>query len=74
MFRIADRAHRLLSFINLIEAHVLRVIADTRITTAEIAARVIAGETVDQVAEDLDLTSQQIEDAILFERRAVGSC
>lgn len=46
----------------------------SRVTAAEIAARVNAGEPVDQVAEDLDLTSPQIEDAILFERDAVGSC
>ena len=45
------------------------VIADTRITTAEIAGRVNAGDSVDQVAEDFDLTTQQITHAILFEQQ-----
>lgn len=45
------------------------VIAGTRITTAEIASRVNAGETVGKVAEDFDLTPREITDAILFERR-----
>lgn len=45
------------------------VIAGTRITTAEIASRVNAGETLEKVAEDFDLTPQQITDAILFEQQ-----
>lgn len=45
------------------------VIAGTRVTTAEIASRVNAGETLDRVAEDFDLTPQQVTDAILFERQ-----
>jgi uncharacterized protein (DUF433 family) len=45
------------------------VIAGTRVTTAEIAGRVNAGDMVEKVAEDFDLTPQQITDAILFERQ-----
>jgi uncharacterized protein (DUF433 family) len=45
------------------------VIADTRITTAEIAGRVNAGETIEKVAEDFDLTAQQVTHAILFEQQ-----
>jgi uncharacterized protein (DUF433 family) len=45
------------------------VIAGTRITTAEIAGRINAGETLDKVAEDFDLTTQQVTDSILFERQ-----
>jgi uncharacterized protein (DUF433 family) len=45
------------------------VIAGTRITTAEIASRINAGEAVEKVAEDFDLTAQQVTDAILFEQQ-----
>lgn len=45
------------------------VIAGTRITTAEIAGRVNAGDMVQKVAEDFDLTTQQVTDAILFEQQ-----
>ena len=45
------------------------VIANTRITTAEIASRVNAGESVQNVAEDFDLPMQQVTDAILFEQQ-----
>jgi uncharacterized protein (DUF433 family) len=45
------------------------VVAGTRVTTAEIAGRVNAGDMVEKVAEDFDLTPQQITDAILFERQ-----
>jgi uncharacterized protein (DUF433 family) len=45
------------------------VVAGTRITTAEIAGRVNAGDMVEKVAEDFDLTPQQVTDAILFERQ-----
>jgi uncharacterized protein (DUF433 family) len=45
------------------------VIAGTRITTAEIAGRVNAGDMVEKVAEDFDLTTQQVTDAILFEQQ-----
>lgn len=41
---------------------------------AEIAGRVNAGEDPEKVAEDFDRSSQQIKDAILFERNAFGSC
>lgn len=50
------------------------VVAGTRVTTAEIAGRVNAGDMVEKVAEDFDLSSQQVKDAMLFERSAVGSC
>ncbi|MGH9440938.1 MAG: DUF433 domain-containing protein [Thermoanaerobaculia bacterium] len=46
------------------------VIDGTRITTAEIAGRVNAGESVETVAEDLDLAPAQVTDAILFEQEA----
>lgn len=45
------------------------VIAGTRTTTAEIAGRVNAGEDPEKVAEDFDLTTRQVTDAILFERQ-----
>jgi uncharacterized protein (DUF433 family) len=45
------------------------VIAGTRITTAEIAGRVNAGDMVEKVAEDFDLTAQQVTEAILFEQQ-----
>jgi uncharacterized protein (DUF433 family) len=45
------------------------VIAGTRITTAEIAGRVNAGDVVEKVAEDFDLTTRQVTDGILFERQ-----
>lgn len=45
------------------------VVAGTRVTTAEIAGRVNAGETLEHVAEDLGLDTQQAKDAILFEQR-----
>ena len=45
------------------------VVAGTRIATAEIAGRVNAGETIEKVAEDLNLETQQATDAILFEQR-----
>jgi uncharacterized protein (DUF433 family) len=41
---------------------------------AEIVSRANAGETVEKVAEDFDLSSRQVTEAILFERNAVGSC
>ena len=44
-------------------------IAGTRITTAEVAGRVNAGETVEKVAEDFDLSTQQVTEAILFEHQ-----
>jgi uncharacterized protein (DUF433 family) len=45
------------------------VVAGTRVTTAEIAGRVNAGDLVEKVAEDFDLTAQQVTDAILFEQQ-----
>jgi len=45
------------------------VIANTRITTAEIASRVNAGDSVQSVAKDFDLPTQQVTDAILFEQQ-----
>ena len=49
------------------------VVAGTRITTAEIASRVNAGEAIEKVAEDLNLETQQAKDAILFEQRIQAS-
>jgi len=40
------------------------------ITTAVIAERIDAGETVDDLAEDYDLTPEDIEAAVLYERTA----
>jgi uncharacterized protein (DUF433 family) len=40
------------------------------ITTAAIAARIDAGESLAELAEDYDLTIAEIEDAVLYERAA----
>lgn len=46
------------------------VVLSRCITTATIAERIDAGETVDALAADYDLTSAAIEQAILYERAA----
>ena len=46
------------------------VVLSRGVTTATIAERIDAGETVDALAADYDLTSAAIEQAILYERAA----
>ena len=46
------------------------VIAKRGITTGAIADRIDSGETVDELAADYDLTADEIEEAVLYERAA----
>lgn len=46
------------------------VVAQCGITTAAIAARIDAGESEADLAEDYDLSIEQIEEAVLYERAA----
>jgi len=46
------------------------VISRAGISTGAIVGRIDAGETVRDVAEDYELTMAEIEDAVLYERRA----
>lgn len=46
------------------------VIARTRISTATIVERLDAGETPEELAEDYGLTSEEIEEAVIYERAA----
>ena len=46
------------------------VIAKRGITTGAIADRIDAGETVDDLAADYDLSVDEIEEAVLYERAA----
>jgi uncharacterized protein (DUF433 family) len=46
------------------------IIANRGVSTAAIAERIDAGESVDDVAEDYDLTVPEIEEAVLYERAA----
>lgn len=46
------------------------VLASRGVTTASIAERIDAGESVDEVAVDYDLTSDEVEEAVLYERAA----
>ncbi len=46
------------------------VLHGTRVTTAELASRVRAGDTIEDVAEDLDLSPETVKEAILFEEAA----
>lgn len=56
-----------------IDAHVAfgrPVLAHRGITTSAIVERIDAGESVADLAEDYDLSSNQIEEAVLYERAA----
>lgn len=56
-----------------IDAHVAfgrPVLAQKGITTTAIVERIDAGESVADLAEDYDLSSEQIEEAVLYERAA----
>lgn len=46
------------------------VVVSRGISTATIAARIDAGETVDALAADYDLSTTEIEDAVVYERAA----
>ena len=46
------------------------VLVNGSITTAAIAKRIDAGETIDELADDYDLSPQDIESAVLFEHVA----
>lgn len=46
------------------------VVSRTGISTGAIVGRIDAGETVRDVADDYELTVAEIEDAVLYERRA----
>ena len=46
------------------------VIEKRGVTTAVLADRIDAGESVEEVAEDFELTTDQVERAIMFERAA----
>ena len=46
------------------------VIAKRGITTGAIADRIDSGETVDALAADYDLSVDEIEEAVLYERAA----
>jgi hypothetical protein len=68
----------LLSFSNLIEAHVLRSLRTEhgvsvkalRSALAYAENRIDAGETVEDIAADYDLGPEEIEQAALYERAA----
>jgi uncharacterized protein (DUF433 family) len=46
------------------------IICGSGISTAAIAARVDAGENVEEVAQDYGLSSKQVEEALIYERAA----
>jgi uncharacterized protein (DUF433 family) len=46
------------------------VLADHSISTATIAGRIDAGESLDDLADDYDVPVEQIEEAVLYERAA----
>jgi uncharacterized protein (DUF433 family)/DNA-binding transcriptional MerR regulator len=46
------------------------VVAGTRVRTEIISGRVVAGDSVEAVSEDLGLTKEQVEQAVAFEQRA----
>jgi uncharacterized protein (DUF433 family) len=56
-----------------IDAHVAfgrPILAQRGITTGTIAARIDAGESISDLADDYDLSANQIEEAVLYERAA----
>lgn len=46
------------------------VVVRTGVSTAAIADRIDAGESVDTLADDYDLTREEIEQAVLYSRAA----
>lgn len=56
-----------------IDAHVAfgrPILVDKGVTTSAIAERIDAGETPEELAQDYDLTVNQVEEAVLYERAA----
>ncbi len=46
------------------------IVARNSVSTATIAERIDAGENVTQVADDYELTTEEVEEAVVYERAA----
>ena len=46
------------------------IVLRARVSTSAIVGRIDAGELVKDIADDYDLTEQEVENAVLYERRA----